>query len=375
MPKLFNVNPFAEAMLYYEGITNDSRMEKRLANLIELQPAQKEKFEKMLGPIVELERYLDSHLDVDRKLVLKYFRMFDSGKSKFPFGFCLGVMMVFYPLMEHVDWSADEINAYLLDSNFDKTTYTFFMNLADSYETFMPNKIKAKDVLKQLKDSSLDSKDKWEILEAAYDYPTHIMELLSIITPAAKLIESRKDLYDPLIEQFNDLYSGDNAQRLLTPHCNNEFKFNDIVMISPSLFGFDRCIKIFPNKLIQAIEVYPQAIEENPILQTSVLMLVGIAHHLIIESPYNDAVEFSKKFQTLSDPIRLQILFYLCSHKEYGRMLCRKFGLQHSTLSYHITKLLDSGFITAEISGTQTFYSADKENIINMIDSFLAKIN
>lgn len=380
MLKLFGVNPFAEAMLYYGGIANDSCVRKRLAKITKLQPEHKDELEKMLEPVIQLEDYLNSNLETDNALVSKYFEVFANAKTRFPFGFCLAAMMVFYPLMEHIEYSLDDMCAYLRQCSFNDRTYSFLLSLVDSYETVMPEQIKTNEVLKRLENSNLSSEDKWRILQAAYDYQTHIEELLSLIIPAAKLIESRKSLYSPLTEEFGRLYTDENVKRYLSSDFNKELEFADTVIILPSLFGFDTNIKIFPNKFTMSFESNdsPESPQDNAaedsLPPTVAHMLTGICRHMISRLPHNEVVTLSKKLQTLSDPTRLEILIYLCSHKEYGRMLCKKFGLQHSTLSYHITKLLASGFITAEISGTQTFYTADKEGIQRMVDALAEKM-
>ena len=403
MPEFFNVNPFAEAMLYYGGIANDASAEKRAAGLMKLQPDNKEKLGKILKPVIRLEAYLNSSLNADSKLVDKYFKVFSGSKTKFPFGFCLAAMMVLYPLMEHIEYSPDEFCTYLRSCSMKDYTFSFVFSLANSCETVMPDEIGPKEVLKRLEKSNLDTNDKWRLLQAAYDYPTHIEELLSIITPAVKLIKSRRSLYDPLIEEFYEFYSDEDVEKELSSDFNKELKFAGLVMAAPSLFGFEGSISIFPNKFTPASDRNDSENNENGIDNENSInnensknngngektsdtekqemlppaaarMFIGIARHLISRSPHNEIVGLSKKIQTLSDVTRLEILFYLCSHREYGRMLCKKFGIQHSTLSYHITKLLSGGFITAETSGTQTFYTADKEGIQRFIETFAKKV-
>ena len=276
-------------------------------------------------------------------------------------------------MMEHIEQSADSICEYLLNCNFNETTYSFLMSLADCGEAPIPNRVQAKEVLRQLKNSSLDSEDKWKILEAAYDYPTHIKELLSIVMPAAKLIESRQDLYSAANERFIKLFSDDTPEISALSDSVKKFGLADAAIVVPSLFCFETTIKIFPNKLTSSFKKCRNKKPQDTPVPTVIFILAGIAQHLMAPSHEIEIAELCRKFQTLSDSIRLEILFYLCSHKEYGRMLCKKFGLQHSILSYHITKLLDAGFITAEVSGTQTFYTAVKENIVGIFDILLSK--
>ncbi len=50
--------------------------------------------------------------------------------------------------------------------------------------------------------------------------------------------------------------------------------------------------------------------------------------------------------------------------------LCDKFGLQHPALSYHVSKLLSAGFVTTELAGEKTYYSADRSVIDGFISNF-----
>lgn len=376
MIKLFNANPFAEAMLYYSQRMNNGQSEKRLVEIIKPYSEHKEKLEKIIKLSVSLKEKLDRQLKVDNRLIDKYFKKFDNLNSKLPFGFCLASIMVFYPLMDRFELSVDEMCKYLSECDMKERMFSFCFGLMDKCESLYDDESGVEEFSRRLEKLQLPLEYKWKIQSAAFNYRVHIDELLSLIEPAAKLIEAAKTEYEDIINEFFECYSKNNAQTLLESYFEIKFKPFDIIKAAPMIFGFDKIFGAFslnntsnPNSENNIAEDRSAA---DPL--STGRLLIGVARHLISRSAHDEISVMSEKMKALSDPTRLEILFYLCSHREYGQELCAKFGLVRSALSYHVTKLQSVGFVTAEVVGGQTYYTADKEGIRRMSEAFAARI-
>lgn len=370
MIQLFNVNPFAEAMLYYFGRANNKKLKKNLADVIRRSPTQKDALERLSESAIALERRLDSELNVDNELVNKFFKAFDSDELStisIPFDFCLASVMMQNVLMNNIEYSTEEICRRLKECSFESRMYSFCFGIADRNEAVYLDKSGASEFAHRLERLPLE--DKWKIQSAALNYIEHIDELLSLIIPAAEIIKNSENEYRNIIDEFKMMYSSDNAQSLLMSSFKLKSEPADTIKIAPMILGFDRIAGT--KRVINDIT----ADRSDASAPSSVLMaFIGIARHIISRSPQDEILVLSEGMKALSDSTRLEILFYLCSHTAYGQELCAKFGLVRSALSYHITKLMDAGFVIGELTGSKTFYTADKAGIRRMLEAFEKKI-
>lgn len=64
----------------------------------------------------------------------------------------------------------------------------------------------------------------------------------------------------------------------------------------------------------------------------------------------------------ISDPTRFQILRVLSEKSVYAKELCDELELSPSTVSKHITKLINAGLVDCRIDSVRTYYSLNREN-------------
>ena len=372
MIQLLNINPFAEAMLYYLRKANGERADKRITEIIRQLPTQKEAIEKASEPAVLLEKLLDLKLNCSNELINKYFKKFDNDNHTImnvSCDFCLAFIMLYNPLMNHLEYSADEICTYLRECSLEERMYAFCFGITSKYEAVYYNKSGVEEFSRLLDKLSLSIEDKWKIQSAAFNYNVHLKELLSLVMPAVDIINGAKDIYNPVVEDFKALYSGSDAESILISRFKHKPADVDMIKVAPMIFGFDRLF---------AIKCANDDVNENSSNNSSsssvIRTFMGVAKHITSQSPKDEILVLSDGMKALSDNTRLEILFYLCSHKAYGQELCAKFGIVRSALSYHITKLMDAGFVTGELTGSKTYYKADKAGIRRTLDVILEKI-
>ena len=91
--------------------------------------------------------------------------------------------------------------------------------------------------------------------------------------------------------------------------------------------------------------------------------------------PLEELERYEGLFKALADKKRLQILHILY---QKGKMcvcdLCELLELTQSKLSYHLKILLDTNFITKEVSGTWSYYDVNKDAVSKILSEQLCCI-
>ncbi len=366
MIKLFNINPVAEAMIYYSRRANGEKTEKRAIELIKRYPQHETDIEALVRPTIELEKKLDSELYADNELLDKYFKRLGNGRDRDLFGFNLCSVLTYFPILDHLEYSPDELFNYLRECSGPERMYNLCFGLADGCETLFRSESGMEGLSQRIGKLQIPFESKWKLADAVLSYERHIIELSSILLPAAEIILAVHERYDRLVADFHSRYSEKNGTLLEERWLGNILDSVDIMKIAPTIFGFDgRCAVTESDDGSGPEEGDPPA--DSPFMGR---MYLGICQHILSGGPQGAFAKLSEKMKTLSDSTRLEILFYLCSHTAYGQELCDKFGLQRPALSYHVSKLLSAGFVTAELAGGKTYYSADRSAIHSFIKSF-----
>lgn len=371
MKNVFYANPIIEAMFYYAGKINGSPVSKRLADMAAKYPESKKLIEKAARPAAALEKLLDSKLKVNGDAAVKFFRKFDSRKAKIPFGFCLASVMIYFPLITHLNLRTDEFNKYLHERSENERLCAFIFGIADDCEPVCPDKNKLSELSGRIDRLMISFENKWKLMNAFIDYDSHINELFSLIIPAVKIINAAELKFKAEIDEF----------RLSCPDANIEKIFAgclpvyDTMNIVPTVLGFDDLAYISTvSSDSDASEPSDGAFSDAAGTAPFTNIIIGTARYIVRNSPREKISELSQKLKTLSDNTRLEILFWLCSHRSYGQELCKIFKIQHSTVSYHITKLKAAGLLCEEMSAGKVYYSADRSGIEQMVNSFIDKI-
>lgn len=372
MIEIFDANPFAEAMFYYWGRANEETVGRKTVELIKKFPTQREAIEKAAQPAAALEKMLDSKLKADERLINKYFRKIEiteNAPAKL-MGFCIAEIFLQSAVASQIGTSPEILYTYLKKMTPSKMINELCLNICTKYEVNFPNKNSPGALSDSLRKMQIDEGDKYRIIDTAFNYKTSVNELLALIMPAAKLIESAKHEYQNAVEEFGGLYSKSNAQELLESCFNTKLPSAGTIKVAPLILGFECTYGLYttnpPKKKAKSDSEYSD---------TKISTFVGIAGHILKNRSVQDEVlALSEEMKILSDRTRLGILFYLCSHRAFGQELCNEFDIRHPILSYHLTKLLDANFITAEICGSKTYYEANKAGIQRMLDSFAEKI-
>lgn len=104
------------------------------------------------------------------------------------------------------------------------------------------------------------------------------------------------------------------------------------------------------------------------------LYMVGFMYDELIIAANHTLLSNLRMFKALADETRLNILKLLCRRPWYGHELAQELKLSNSTVSYHISMLTLSGFISVNRVENRTYYSADIEAVKQVINVALDKM-
>ncbi|WP_308257488.1 ArsR/SmtB family transcription factor [Pseudonocardia lacus] len=83
------------------------------------------------------------------------------------------------------------------------------------------------------------------------------------------------------------------------------------------------------------------------------------------------AVDLSRSFKALGDPVRLRLLSLIASHEGGEACVCEltdTFEVTGPTISHHLKVLREAGLITGERRGTWVYYRADPDALRRLSD-------
>jgi ArsR family transcriptional regulator len=100
--------------------------------------------------------------------------------------------------------------------------------------------------------------------------------------------------------------------------------------------------------------------------------VVGCCAPLVREPLDADqAVELSRSFKALGDPVRLRLLSLIASQASGEACVCDltdAFDVTGPTISHHLKVLREAGLITGERRGTWVYYRADPDALRELSD-------
>lgn len=153
-------------------------------------------------------------------------------------------------------------------------------------------------------------------------------------------------------EKFELLYNS-NPQKFLEQYLN----LTSYPKLSPTI-----CISFF--KYISWHHYSMISIENSD------WFILGIYSDLL----FNETLSFERYafiFKTLSDPNRIAILKLLSERSWYGQEIAEKLNITPATISYHISFLQKSGFISFKRIDNRSYYCINKDNLTKSLEDFI----
>ncbi len=88
----------------------------------------------------------------------------------------------------------------------------------------------------------------------------------------------------------------------------------------------------------------------------------------------NDAVRAQQIFKSLSNPVRMKLLYVLEDGKQNVSTIAEKLGLEQSVVSHQLATLRNNHLVASERIGKQVFYELDDCHVLSILDSVMEHV-
>lgn len=278
----------------------------------------------------------------------------------------IGMSMVGYAYRNNAYESVDQFITFLQKQSADEIFYNFLQT------GYLKEEIKdiqnQEEVLNFIKDSLLPEQEKWKLTYLYVDR------------------ERTKERFVSLVQQCNYLYFQKEWPKVKEAH---DQSYEDLIE-NYHLTSIDDLANIFQilPKGKQIKEEYPQfqmVLAPSMFYGYSSLTSISNDHELFLYMYGIHQPEFyarqniqkediTESFKLLSDERRIQIIQLLNRTPSYGYELAQKLGLSNSTISHHITSLVNIGIVNTVRQDKRIYYKVDKERLELLLDAMKKKL-
>lgn len=347
-----SLNYLVEALTYFSRRVNGQNARVILDSLSGKLENYGEELESLIRPVIELEAFLDSQIQIPDERLNFFFKKFTRlsddmvSESANPAGliFC----MPEYNGFEELAAFRDSLKSMTPG----QIRYQICGALHVSGLNSEANEMTIEEFSKHIDALAIPLESKWDIIDTYKHFSAYTDELYEIVLPAMQLIAEREDLYTKLLDDFTELYGSiPNLEEFLREKFGMDVTENLPLEFHPSVLGFNSLY------IIRAASADVSK------------LFIGVLVKRFVEITSHDETitTLSNITKALCDPGRLEILCYLREHTAYGQELSDRFKLSTTTIWHHMNKLQVSGFVSSIFGGNRTYYAMDKDKVRNYI--------
>lgn len=88
----------------------------------------------------------------------------------------------------------------------------------------------------------------------------------------------------------------------------------------------------------------------------------------------NDAVRAQQIFKSLSNPVRMKLLYVLEDGKQNVSTIAEQLDLEQSVVSHQLATLRNNRLVASERIGKQVFYELDDRHVLSILDSVMEHV-
>lgn len=251
--------------------------------------------------------------------------------------------------------SVEEYGAYLSTLSQEEVNYIIVSNLSDELVSSQNKAISNKAFIQFIRKLNSDEQSQLLIIDLAMNWQEHF----DVISPILKKIEKHLHKHEQVIKEIHQygIANVRSKENLLEQiQSRTSLKIDD-----SSNYEFEVSVVVFqPIKLSLSIvnDSYKGYIIFGALFNYDYLNLKK-------EVSRDHILEINK---ILADPTKLDILKYLTKGQVYGREIATEIGLTPATISHHMQALIQCSFVSIHIKMNKTYYSIEKENVLQAID-------
>ncbi len=352
MSKFFN--PVNEAMMYLTCAVCGASVSDTLDMHIADNPDCKNEILSAGNPALVLEKFLNENVKIDFARYEFYFAMDFSENDSFQM-----LSNTAFLLMGSVKNEDDLQTAIARRKQFTiEQKLVLFKNTLSlnnsfcSRSTFDVSCGSAEKFLSYVEESNLSWRMKRKTIELFENFNYYIDELASLLEPVVRLIESRSDEYGGFIRYEEELLE-ENPD--IVEYLKRRYRIS-----LPQLGSYSIHLSLLASARLNLSVIDGQHGD----------IFLGVCMLDVIEAifQYKNPKKIAPMLKTISDEVRLDILRCISVSPMYGVELAEKLGLSNPTISYHITKLIQAGFVNCNLENGKSYYSLAWDNIEKFIE-------
>lgn len=215
------------------------------------------------------------------------------------------------------------------------------------------------DLVTFINELDIAIEDKWNVQLSFLKMDELLDELTEILEASIISLKNYRSDIDTLIHGYSEYWETFIKNINILEYFSTTLKLDlgldyDKVNISPSLFGCNTIVFSLENKVS----------EKNTIK-------IGILYdeNMTIEyKPTCNPIEVYQNLKLLGDKSKFDILMYIKDKSAYGQELSKELNLSTSTISHHMSTLINARFVKVEQNLNRIYYSMNKENLKAFLD-------
>ncbi len=315
-----------------------------------------EKIYELIKPLIMIQNKVISSLPVEKERLKYLFGRTGVLSKENPIG-CSPASMILakqvFAGVTSVSDISEKIGCLSMDEKIECVSQIVCMECMEDSENEKPT---LQEFLNHINRLSIDSDQKWKIVDTLMNFDAYAKELCSIMSIAENVLMNNISLAKDLIaassaEFKNSVNARDKVESM------THFSIDEKDAIRPCLFA-PECAMVI-------------SFETNNIKQK--IIYIGVTMSLTHSMPLSefDSLDLVEKTKVLADRNRLDILSYIKNKPAYGQEIADQFKLYSTTISHHMSRLVGSGFVLSSTKGTKTIYNIDRESI----DEFIKRLH
>ncbi len=354
MEMSYEINSLIEALTYLNYRINGHSVAEYAKEAIKKNPNEISKISFATKPVTELERKLnDITLDTEKAKI--YFTTF-LGITDQPQTGMNAAMLFFNQNLFGSYVSFEQTMKECKERDEEGRLAAFSVGLLESCQLLPGGNFDFKNFHDMLTKKNLQASDKLKVIDMLVHYDEHLECLENIISPFIDAIEQSCELYAPVILEYERFFSDkEDIRAYFKERMKTNFSAEGDFKLTPYLFGFDKYISMFSNSEVG--EVF------------NAQLYVGLCYNGNNKNKSNKTATqtVANLAKAISDPTRLELLRTIKDKAAYGQELAEKTDLFPTTVSHHMSKLLEAGFIESRPELGKNYFILNKAGIREFI--------
>lgn len=350
----YKINSLIEALTYLNYRVNGHSVSEYAKESIQKNPNEISKINFATKPVLELESELN-RIPLDLEKAKIYFLSFSGITDQPPTG--MNAAMLFFNENLFNDYvSFEETVKECRERNDEAKLAAFSVGLLESCQLLPGGEFHFKNFYDMLTKKSLQANDKMKVIDMLVHYDEHLENLIDIIRPFIDAIQAASELYAPIIAEYEKIHSNkEDIKAYFKERMKTNFSADGEFKLTPYLFGFDKYISMFTNSTAEDV--------------FNVQLYAGLCYNGNNKNKSSKTATQSvaNLAKAISDPTRLELLHTIKNKAAYGQELAEKMDLFPTTVSHHMSKLLEAGFIESRPELGKNYFILNKAGIKEFI--------